>query len=160
MYLMLVTTTLSVYYLPRLAEIRGAAELKAEIYKVARLMIPLVMLGAAAIFFLRDLIIHTLFTPDFAPMRDLFAWQLMGDVAKIASWICGFVITGRGLVKYYLLSEIYSHLLLIAFTWLFVANFGLQGTPMAYLATYCSHFILMVILVRRELRRMAVSEQA
>lgn len=159
MYLMLVTTTLSVYYLPRLAEIRTSWELKAEIFKVSRLIVPMTALGAGVVFLLRDFIILTLFTPDFLPMRELFLWQLMGDVMKIASWICGFIITARGLVKYYMLSEIFSHLVLVLFTWGFVAYFGLQGAPMAYLATYSLHFMLMAVLARREILRMKVSER-
>src|SRR5450830_7554 len=91
-YLMLVTTTLSVYYLPRLAEIRAAPELKTEIIKVYRFVMPIVVAGAAVIFFLRDFIIHALFTPEFLPMRDLFPWQLAGDVIKIGSWILAYIM--------------------------------------------------------------------
>jgi PST family polysaccharide transporter len=60
-YLMLVV----VYSLPRLAEIRTAPELKSEIIKVYRFVMPIVVVGAVTIFLLRDFIIHTLFTPDF-----------------------------------------------------------------------------------------------
>lgn len=153
-YLMLVTTTLSVYYLPRLAEIRLATELKAEIFKVYSYVMPVVIIAATLVFTIRDFVINSLFTSDFLPMRELFPWQLAGDVVKIASWVCGFVITGRGLVKYYLLSEIYSHAFLLVFTWVLVSYFGLQGVAMAYLVTCCSHLVLMAALVRREMHRM------
>jgi len=44
-YLMLVTTPLSVYYLPRIAEIRSPIELKLEIIKVYRFVLPVVFLA-------------------------------------------------------------------------------------------------------------------
>lgn len=91
-YLMLVTTTLSVYYLPRLAEIRTAPELKKEIIKVYRFVMPIVIVGALLIFLMRDLIINILFTAEFMPMRELFTWQLTGDVIKIGSFVLAYIM--------------------------------------------------------------------
>ena len=41
MYLLVITTSLSVYYLPRLAELRNKNELRKEIFSVYKLIIPL-----------------------------------------------------------------------------------------------------------------------
>ncbi len=153
-YLMLVTSTLSLYYLPRLAEITTALDLKAEIFKVYRFVMPIVVVGAVAIYILRDFIISILFTSDFVGMRDLFFWQLAGDVVKIASWVCGYVITARGLVKYYIVSEVFSNVLFLALTWWLVRYFGLQGVVISYLLTYIVHLFLMAVLVRAEMGRM------
>lgn len=105
-YLMLITSTLSVYYLPRLAEIRTAPELKAEVIKVYRLVMPIVITAALAIYLLRDFIIHALFSVDFVPMRELFAWQLLGDVIKIGAWILGYIFVGRNMVKQFVITEL------------------------------------------------------
>lgn len=155
LYLMLLTTTLSIYYLPRLAEIRTAPELKTEIIKVYRFVMPLVVVGAATIFLLRDFIIYTLFTPDFLPMRELFPWQLTGDVIKMGSWILGYVMLGRAMVKFFVITEIVfcsSFFLLVV---MFVREFGLPGVAIAYAVNYGLYWICMVFLVRHELHRMA-----
>lgn len=153
-YLMLVTTTLSVYYLPRLAEIRTATELKTEIIKVYRFILPIVAVGAVTIFLLRDFIIHTLFTPDFLPMRELFSWQLAGDVIKIGSWILSYIMLGRSMVKVFVMTEIIFSISFLLLSWLLVGIYGLVGVSMAYAINYSWYWISMWYLVKNEMRRM------
>jgi PST family polysaccharide transporter len=153
-YLMLVTTTLSVYYLPRLAEIRSAADLRAEIGKVYQLVLPLVALGALAIYLLRDPIVRLLFTPDFLPMRDLFGWQLAGDVVKIGSWILAYVMLGRALVRTFVITEIAFALLFVGLAAVLTGPFGLTGVAMAYCINYVLYWITMALVVRREMLKM------
>lgn len=155
-YLMLVTTTLSVYYLPRLAEIRTAPALKTEIIKVYRFVMPIVAVGAVTIYILRDFIIHVLFTPDFLPMRELFPWQLAGDVIKIGSWILAYIMLGRAMVRYFVITEIVFSILFVLLSWLLVGIFGLVGVAMAYATNYSLYWICMWFLVRNEVRNMAV----
>lgn len=156
-YLMLVTTTLSVYYLPRLAEIRTANELKIEIVKVYRFVMPVVAVGALMIYLLRDFIIHTLFTPDFMPMRALFPWQLAGDVIKIGSWILSYIMLGRAMVKIYVMTEIMFSVLFVFSSWLLVDGFGLIGVSMAYVVSYLLYWVGMAYLIRREMWKMQTS---
>lgn len=159
-YLMLVLSTISVYYLPRLAEIRTATDLKTEIIKVYRLVMPVVVVGAVTIYLLRDFIISTMFTEDFLPMRELFSWQLAGDVVKIASGVLGYVIVGRGLVKYYLICEIFANSFLLFFVWILVDPFGVKGVTIAYFITYIFNFLLVSFMVRRVVRSMEVMDAA
>ncbi|MEN8134165.1 MAG: O-antigen translocase [Thermodesulfobacteriota bacterium] len=153
-YLMLVTTTLSVYFLPRLAEIRTAHEMKIEIIKVYRFVLPIVVVGAVTIFLLRDIIIYTLFTPDFLPMRELFPWQLAGDVIKIGAWVTGYVLIGRGMVKAFLSVEIIFSISFVLLSWLFVNRWGLQGVPIAYAVNYLICWLYVAYWVVHEIRRM------
>lgn len=153
-YLMLITTTLSVYYLPRIAEIRLAAELKDEIRKIYAVMLPIAALGAITIYLLRDFIVKTLFAAEFAPMRELFPWQLTGDVIKIGSWILGYIMLGRAMVRVFVLTEILFALSLICLSWYFVRHFGITGAPMAYAVNYSIYWVGMAWLVRNEMKRM------
>jgi len=155
-YLMLVTNTLAVYYLPRLAEIRTAPELKAEIIKVYRFVMPIVAVGAATIYLLRDFIIHILFTQDFSPMRELFAWQLVGDVIKIGSWVTGYVLIGRGMVKAFLSVEIIFSISFFLLSFFFVERWGLQGVPIAYALNFSLFWLYVTFWVAREMRRMEI----
>ncbi|NOT20481.1 MAG: O-antigen translocase [Sideroxydans sp.] len=158
-YLMLVTTTLSVYYLPRLAEIRKASELKTEIIKVYRFVMPIVILGAVIIYLLRDFIIRILFTSDFLPMRELFPWQLAGDVIKIGSWVLAYIMLGRAMVKVFVITEIAFSISFISLSWLLVTQFGLIGVPMAYGINYCCYWVVMGYLVRNEMQKMETVTQ-
>lgn len=147
LYLMLITTTLSLYYLPRLSEIRDTDELKREILQGYSYILPLAACGALAIFFLRDYIVSMLFTSDFSPMRDLFAWQLIGDVVKIASWLLGYVLIGRAMIKNIVATEIFFAISFYLLTLFLTSHIGLQGVTAAYLCNYVMHWCVMAYIV-------------
>lgn len=119
-YLLLVTTTLSVYYLPKLSELKTAAEVKTEIIQGYKLIFPVALLAAAAMYVLRDFVVAVLFTSDFYPVRMFFAGQVVGDCLKIFSWIMAYVMLSRAMVKVFITTEIIFcvslYLLTIAFT--------------------------------------------
>ena len=87
MYLMVITTSFSVYYLPRLSEIQDRYGLKREIFKAYAVIVPMLLVGFTAIWLLRFFVIRLLFTPEFMPMERLFGWQMAGDFFKICSWL-------------------------------------------------------------------------
>jgi len=159
-YLMLITTTLSVYYLPRVAEIRTASALRSEIFKVYRFVMPVVIVGALSIYLLRDLIITSIFTKDFYPIRDLFFWQLVGDVIKIGSWVLGYVLVGRAMVRLFVITEILFASSFFLLSWCLVDFFGLVGVSIAYASNYTFYWAAMIYLARYEIDRMKRSESA
>ena len=153
-YLMLVTTTLSVYYLPRLAEIKTSHELKREILKVYQFVFPIIVGGATVIYSLRDLIIESLFSAEFIPMRSLFLWQLTGDVLRVGSWVLSFVMLGRAMVKTFVLTELTFSLSFYFLTLELVAREGLVGVSMAYAINYLLYWATMAFIVHRKLTTM------
>src|SRR5690606_21381303 len=82
-YLMLVTTTLGVYYLPRLSELSFINDIKKEVYWGYKFIFPLAILSSLCIYLLRDWTIAILFTDSFFPMRDLFLWQIIGNSLQV-----------------------------------------------------------------------------
>ena len=151
-YLMLFTSTLSIYYLPRLSEIRERQDLWREIGKVYRLFLPMTIIAAGAIYLLRDLLVLILFTKDFIGMTNLFGWQLFGDVLKIGSWILGFVMVGRGMVGWFISTELIFSASWVIFTLLLTNMWGLQGAPAAFALNYALYWVFMGWLIRREIR--------
>lgn len=149
-YLMMVTLTLSAYYLPRIAEIRKAAELRAEIRKVYRFVLPLAACGAISIYLLRDFIVWFLFTPEFRPMTALFAWQLTGDVIKIGSWILGYILIGKASTGAFVLTEILFSASLVLSTMTLTPLYGLQGSVIAFALNYLLHWLVMYFMTKRE----------
>ena len=155
-YLMLVTTTMSAYYLPRLAEIKTEHELKCEILKVYKFVLPIVIVGAGVIYILRDFIIESLFSPAFGPMRDLFLWQLTGDVIKIASWVLSFIMLGRAMVKTFIITEIAFSLSFYFLALELVSRNGLVGVSIAYAINYLLYGVIMAFFVKNEMKKMEV----
>ncbi|TCD04325.1 O-antigen translocase [Erythrobacteraceae bacterium CFH 75059] len=149
-YLSFITATLTLYYLPRLAEIRLADELRTEILKTFSIVVPASAVLSAAIFLSRDMIISVLFTDQFAPMRQLFAWQTAGDVVKIASWVISFVMLGRGMVKTFIVTETLFAIALWMLTVALTGIMGFEGASAAYLISYILYLGAMwyIVLVR------------
>ena len=149
LYLMLVTTTLSVYYLPRLSEIQDNIELKKEIFNGYKIILPIVILVSFMIFFLREYLIYIAFSEKFMPMMELFAWQLIGDVIKIASWLLGYLLVAKAMTKIFIYTEIGFSVLFVVFSVIFVDIFGLVGITYAYSLNYFLHLIMMIFIFRK-----------
>lgn len=147
-YLMLVTTTLSVYYLPKLSELKESVEIKREIIQGYKIILPVAAGCGLMIYLLRDFIIKILFSAEFAPMEELFFWQVMGDIVKVASWIMGFVLAAKALVYIHILFQIifsFVFVLLVIFTTHFL---GLEGAALAYFFTYVIYIIAMFFVMK------------
>jgi polysaccharide transporter, PST family len=156
MYLMMLTLTMNVYLLPRIAEIRYAGELRKEIIKVLCFVIPVAAVGALTIYTLRDFIVLKLFSKGFLPVRDLFAWQVMGDVVKMASWIFAYVLVGRAAFRFFIISEVVSSVIFVALVYGITPYIGLKGSVIAYFINYCIYLAMMGLGVRRVIARMPV----
>jgi polysaccharide transporter, PST family len=153
MYLLLVTSTLGIYYLPRLSEIRNNYELKIEIIKGYKFILPVAMLGAGTIYFFRGLIVNILFTKDFSPINNMFAWQLSGDVVKISSWLLAYVMLGRAMMKTFIITEVIFSGTWIGLVFVLTGKFAVQGAFMAYFTNYVFYWIVLTFIVWRHVNK-------
>lgn len=148
-YLMIITTSLSTYYLPKLSSLKTDGELRAEILKGYKLILPLVLLGCLVMYFLRILIIKVLFTPDFIAMEELFFWQLVGDFFKIAAWILGYLIIAKAMTKIYIISEVVFSLSYVVMGCVFTDLFQLKGMVIAFAVNYFFYFVFMLVIFHK-----------
>lgn len=147
-YLMFVTTTLSVYYLPRLSEISDKLELRKEILSGYKLILPLTILCSLSVYLLRDFIVLTLFTPEFEKMRILFGWQMFGDTVKISSWMLGFLFAAKGMVKLHVASQIIFTFLFYGLVVVLSERYGLISTAIAHSINYFCHFCFVFVSLK------------
>lgn len=148
MYLMVITTSFTVYYMPRLSELSDKYELRREIFKAYKLIVPILIVGFALIYLFRHLIIKILFSPEFLPMENLFIWHLTGDFFKICSWLLAFIMVAKAMSKAYIATEIIFALTYIAFGFVFMRMNGVVGITQAYLLNFVMYMICMIILFR------------
>lgn len=69
-YLLVVTTTLSLYYLPKLSELKLFSEIKSEVIGGYKLILPVAALSGLLVYLLRDLIVVILFSPQFCQLAN------------------------------------------------------------------------------------------
>ena len=142
-YLMLVTTTLSVYYLPRLSELSNIQEIKKEVYLGYKFIFPLALIGGILVYFLKDWIIPLLFSSAFLPMRELFLWQMIGDSLKIGSWILAYLMLGKAMTKLFISTEIIFVCVYIVLTYACTQIWGFKGVSIAHLVNYALYWSVM-----------------
>jgi PST family polysaccharide transporter len=152
-YLMLVTTTLSVYYLPKLSGIENSNDIKKEILQGYKIILPVATISGLGIYLFRDYIIQVLFSVEFSGMSILFDWQVIGDVLKIGSWMLSYLMLSKAMVGLFIFSEI-----LFTATFYFLATFlinsiGLEGVSIAHAFNYAVYWIFMIVAIGLKLRK-------
>ena len=148
-YLMIITTTLTVYYLPRLSEISDSLTLRKEIRKVYRFIMPVTIIGAMTVYILKDWLVTLLFTAEFTPMTELLGWQLIGDIIKIGSWVLGFVMLGRAMTKSYIITEIVFSFSLVVLTYALTPMLGLKAAVVAFCINYIFYWLSIAIILEK-----------
>lgn len=141
-YLQFITATFSVWLLPVLARLTDRAEISREIVRALCFVLPAVALLSFTVWLLRDFAIWLLFSERFSGMRDLFIWQLSGDVLKTGCYVFGYLVIARASLRFYLLTEISQFVLLTGFSRWLIPLHGAAGAAQAYLATYSVYFVL------------------
>ncbi|WP_158784323.1 lipid III flippase WzxE [Pantoea sp. BAV 3049] len=152
-YLQFITASFSVYLLPTLSRLTSKEAVSREIFRSLRFVFPVVMAVSLTVWLLRDVAIWLLFSSKFNGMRDLFVWQLTGDVFKVGSYIFGYLVIAKASLRFYILTEISQFLLLTLFARWLIPLQGATGAAQAYMATYITYFALCVgvfFLYRRQ----------
>jgi PST family polysaccharide transporter len=149
MYLMVVTTSLGVYYLPKLTELKTDGALRKEVFTVYKLLIPFLLSASLFIFFAKPLIIQILYSSEFMDMEKFFIWQLPGDIFKMSGWVLGYIMIARSMTRSYVIMEFISAGAQIGFSILFINLFGSVGGSIGYSAGHLLYFLIMFIIFRK-----------
>ncbi|WP_312974282.1 lipid III flippase WzxE [Atlantibacter sp.] len=141
-YLQFITATFSVWLLPTLSRLTAKQDITREVVRSLKFVLPAVAAASLTVWLLRDVAIWLLFSAKFSAMRDLFAWQLVGDVLKVGAYVFGYLVIAKASLRFYILAELSQFALLTGFSrWLIPAH-GALGAAQAYMATYIVYFTL------------------
>lgn len=141
-YLQFITASFSVWLLPTLARLENKADISREIIRALRFVLPAVMVASFCVWLLRDFAIWLLFSSQFTGMRDLFVWQLIGDVLKVGCYVFGYLVIAKASLRFYILTEVSQFILLTGFSRWLIPLHGAAGAAQAYMATYIAYFAL------------------
>jgi PST family polysaccharide transporter len=154
MYIGVASGIFAMYFFPRFSEIRVASELSREIRRGFLVIVPSVALVSLAIYLLRDPIIRVIFTPEFLPMRELFAWQMAGNTLRMVGWLFGYVILAKANPLAVVVLEVMS----LGLWWLLsaylIGRHGTVGAPQAFAAAYALYSVATLVGVAVILKRM------
>ena len=149
MHLLLLTTTLALYFLPRFSEIKSGPELLCEVRRGYRFVLGIVCATSLAIYLLKDPLIRALFSKQFAPIADVLAWQLVGDMLKVGSWVAAFTMISHARVGLFIVIEVTFGILLAVLTVAGTDTWGLNGAAAGYALTYAIYWIVVHLQMKR-----------
>lgn len=149
-YLLLITTSIQVYYLPTLSVIKDKKLLWNEIMKTEKIIIPLAFFMFLIIFLFRGLIIDILFTKAFYLMKTVFAYQLLGDLIKIAAWIISYTMYAKAMTKQLILTDTLFTIMyvLVSYIMMNFLGYGLKAVYYSFIFNNIIYFLFMYFFMK------------
>jgi O-antigen/teichoic acid export membrane protein len=148
-YLTVITTSLSVYYLPKLSTLKTNREIRTEVMSVYKLLIPFLLVISLLMIAFRYYIVMILFADGFQGVQQFFPIQLLGDILKMSTWVLGYILVAKAMTKTYIIVEILSCALFVVLSMVFVNMFGAIGATIGYAAAFLCQLLIMILIFRK-----------
>ena len=146
-YLMLVSSLIALYLLPRFSEIDDTKEFKKEVFSFYKTVIPILFVGMFIIYVLKKYIVLAIFSEEFAPVEDLFIWQLLGDFVKVLSIIIAYQFLAKKMFWHYILTEAFLIIILYTTSVYFINLFeGVKGAVVAHFVSYLMYYGIILLI--------------
>jgi O-antigen/teichoic acid export membrane protein len=134
--------------MPHLSSTRGEDSFARELFDITLKVLLLTAAAAVGIYVLRDVIIAIVFTHEFVPVRELLAWQLAGDVLKMASWPFRMALVIKMRTRWYIALEVTAPLLHAGFTFVLLPHFQGNAATLGYALSYLITDLLLLVAFR------------
>jgi len=148
-YMIFVSKLLSLYFFPKLSQSTSSKETRVILWDYYKSVIPMFVIGALVLYFLRDIFISLIYSERFTALSDLFLWQLIGDFFKVSSLILGYQFFAKKMTVAFLSTEILSILILYFSSSFFMKIYETEGLVIAHATTYILYFLIILVLFRK-----------
>lgn len=105
--------------------------------------------GSCASLAFAPLLIHVLYSPQFALASEVLRWQVLGMFLRVASWPLGYLLLAKRRAALYFWTELSYNLLHATLIWLFLQRWGLIGAGVAFFGLYIYYSLLMSVVTHR-----------
>ncbi|MGB1902071.1 MAG: oligosaccharide flippase family protein, partial [Flavobacteriaceae bacterium] len=110
-YMQFLIAIFSLYILPKYAEINSSFGFRSELKSIYKSLLPLVVLGMLIVYFLRELIVLTIYNEAFLSMTLLFKWQLLADFMRFIANVMSFKFLAKKQISYFIYTQLLGLLL-------------------------------------------------
>ena len=136
-YTMVFAAVMSSVFYPRLAALAGQPRVaRGYLLGLLGLLAPVLAAGFGLLFACRNWLLPLLFSPRLLGAREFLAPQLLGDWAKLLSWLFIFQLTARARTGPYVAVQAASAAVFAALLVVLLPRFGLQGVVLAHAGRY------------------------
>ena len=147
-YLLFLITTFKFYLIPTFSKLDDN-ELKKEVFKIWKVVIPIIIIITAGVYITKDLIINILLSEEFMLINTIIFFHLLGDIIKINCWVLGNIMISKADTKSFIFFQIEWSVIFVALTYLFIGKYGFVGVSISYFITYIIHFSLLNLYFRK-----------
>lgn len=145
-YLMMVSSLLGLYIIPRFSEIHDIKEFKKEVFSIYKTVVPYFILGLVLIYVMRPYIVWIVFTEEFEPVEDLFLWQLLGDFVKVLSMIIAYQFLAKKMFWHYVITEAFLVIILYTTSIYFIKIYGVKGAVIGHFVSYLMYYGVILLI--------------
>lgn len=150
-YTLIIVTSITISYLPKMSAIKNYASLHKEILLAYKIVIPFTLISSIIIFFCRNIIIQLLYAKSFGTMNELFIYQLIGDNLRIAGWLIGYLMLAKAFIKTFIAFEFFFSFLLLGLNYILITHYGIKGAVIAYASCYFFYLIACGIFYKTQI---------
>ena len=147
-YLLFLITTFKFYLIPTFSKLNDI-ELKKEVFKIWKIVVPIIILITTAVYFSKNIIINLLLSDEFILINSIIFFHLIGDIIKINCWVLGNIMISKAKTKSFVFFQIEWSLLFVTLSYVFIEKYGFVGVSISYFVTYIIHFSLLNIYFKK-----------
>lgn len=148
-YMMIFSSGLSLYYMPKLASLKTDLEFKKELLSYYKIFVPLFLIMLIMVFLLKGIIVDLAFTVEFSRIKGVLIWQLSGDLLRIMTLAFGYQIVAKAMIKKYFIIELTFNLLYFLLSYYLVRIYSFEGALQAYFFANLFLFVLILWIFRK-----------
>ena len=145
-YLMFIMSMMSLYFLPRFSEIESKAEFRKEVFNFYKTVVPYFAVGLILIYLLRSYIVPLVFSDEFQPTEQLFAWQLLGDFVKVISVVIAYQFLAKRMFWHFIIIEIFLVCMMYLSSIYLIDDYGVKGAVMGHFVSYVLFYAVVLLL--------------
>jgi PST family polysaccharide transporter len=138
-YVMLLLSSFSTYFLPTLAAAEDRNRVITDVLRVTLLIAVPMVSGMIA---LRPFVLVLLYSPQFLPVTRMMNWMLIGDALKVISFVLAMPMLALADTKAYLTGEVlWNSLMIIGATLAYSADGSLERIGLVFAVSYCVYLM-------------------
>ncbi|GAA4885991.1 O-antigen translocase [Flaviramulus aquimarinus] len=146
-YLIIVSSFVALYLLPRFSELDDTKAFKKEVFSFYKTIVPILAIGLLIIYVLRHYITIAVFSEEFLPVKDLFLWQLLGDFVKVLAIVIAYQFLAKKMFWHYILTEAFLIIILYATSVYFINLYDdVKGAVIAHFVSYVMYYGIILLI--------------
>ncbi|MCK8480127.1 O-antigen translocase [Psychroserpens algicola] len=145
-YLMFIMSIITLYIVPRFSEIDSKQEFRKEVFGFYKSVMPIFGLALILLYVLKSVIVPLIFSDEFAPVTDLFFWQLLGDFVKVLSIVIAYQFLAKKMFTHFIIIEIFLVVMLYVSSVYLIDVFGVKGAVIGHFISYLMHYGIVLLI--------------